>query len=115
MTAGSGDPSPVTGSSARRSRPTGRRTGSGSSKAHRRRLSRTRRIFAFDRSLGKLVAGCDEAGRGSLAGPLVAAAVLFDHEALTLSDRRALAGLHDSKQMPAEDREKLYPCVMRAA
>jgi ribonuclease HII len=82
---------------------------------HRRRLARTRRLFAYDRSLGSLVAGADEAGRGSLAGPLVAAAVLFDHESLTLPDRRALAGLHDSKQMTEEKREELYPCVVRAA
>ena len=61
------------------------------------------------------MAGADEAGRGSLAGPLVTAAVLFDHESLTLSDRRALGGLHDSKQMTVEDRERLYPCVLRAA
>src|SRR6476619_5958679 len=116
MTAGSGDPSPETGSSARPSRRTGRRTGSGSSKAHRRRLARTKRLFAYDRSLGsELVAGADEAGRGSLAGPLVAAAVLLDHGTLTLADRRALAGLHDSKQMTIVDRERLYPCVLRAA
>jgi len=62
-----------------------------------------------------VVAGADEAGRGSLAGPLVAAAVLFDLEALGLGDRRALAGLHDSKQMTPEQREELYPCVLRAA
>jgi ribonuclease HII len=62
-----------------------------------------------------LVAGCDEAGRGSLAGPLVAAAVLIDYGTLSLSDRRALGGLHDSKQMTPEDRERLYPCVLRAA
>jgi ribonuclease HII len=61
------------------------------------------------------VAGTDEAGRGSLAGPLVAAAVLIDYETLSLSDRRSLGGLHDSKQMTPEDRERLYPCVLRAA
>jgi ribonuclease HII len=61
------------------------------------------------------VAGTDEAGRGSLAGPLVAAAVLIDYETLSLSDRRALGGLHDSKQMSPEDRERLYPSVLRAA
>lgn len=83
---------------------------------HRRRLARTRRLFAYDRSLGsRYVAGADEAGRGCLAGPLVAAGVLFDHERLSLSDRRALAGLHDSKQMTEERREELFPCVMRAA
>jgi ribonuclease HII len=61
------------------------------------------------------VAGADEAGRGSLAGPLVAAAVLFDLERLTLSDRRALSRLNDSKQHTEEGREELYPLVIRAA
>jgi ribonuclease HII len=79
-------------------------------------LARTQRLFTFDRSLGsRLVAGADEAGRGCLAGPLVAAAVLIDYEALSRSDRRALAGLHDSKQMTPEQREELYPAVLRAA
>ncbi len=61
------------------------------------------------------MAGADEAGRGCLAGPLVAAAVLLDYEALSRADRRALAGLHDSKQMKPEKREELYPAVLRAA
>ncbi len=61
------------------------------------------------------MAGADEAGRGCLAGPLVAAAVLIDYESLSRSDRRALAGLHDSKQMKPEKREELYPAVLRAA
>jgi ribonuclease HII len=75
-----------------------------------------RRLFAFDRGVGsRFVAGADEAGRGSLAGPLVAAAVLFDLERLTLSDRRALARLNDSKQHTCEAREELYPLVLHAA
>ena len=84
---------------------------------HRRRLAPlATRLFAFDRGLGsRLVAGADEAGRGCLAGPLVAAAVLIDYEALSHADRRALAGLHDSKQMTAEKRDELYPAVLRAA
>jgi ribonuclease HII len=61
------------------------------------------------------VAGADEAGRGSLAGPLVAAAVLFDLERLELSDRRSLARLNDSKQHTEAGREELYPLVMQAA
>jgi ribonuclease HII len=61
------------------------------------------------------VAGADEAGRGCLAGPLVAAAVLFDLEELTLSDRRSLARLNDSKQHTEAGREELYPLVLRAA
>ena len=103
-------------------RPTGPPIASESSKApakgkaHQRRLARTRRLFAFDRALdSRLVAGADEAGRGCLAGPLVAAAVLIDYETLSNADRRALAGLHDSKQMSAEKRAELFPCVLRAA
>ncbi len=82
----------------------------------RRRTGTGRRLFAFDRGMGcRFVAGADEAGRGSLAGPLVAAAVLFDLERLTLSDRRALSRLNDSKQHTPEAREELYPLVLRAA
>jgi ribonuclease HII len=61
------------------------------------------------------VAGADEAGRGSLAGPLVAAGVLFDYELLTRSELRSLAALNDSKQHTAEAREELYPRVLRSA
>jgi ribonuclease HII len=82
----------------------------------RRRKTSGRRLFAFDREFDcRYIAGADEAGRGSLAGPLVAAAVLFDLERLTLSDRRALSRLNDSKQHTAETREELYPLVLRAA
>jgi ribonuclease HII len=79
-------------------------------------LARSRKLFSFDRGLGsRFVAGADEAGRGCLAGPLVAAAVLIDYGTLSHADRRALAGLHDSKQMKPERREELYPAVLRAA
>lgn len=98
--------------------PTGPPTASASSKpkTHRRRLARSRRLFAFDRGLqSRYVAGADEAGRGCLAGPLVAAAVLIDYEQLSHADRRALSGLHDSKQMTEERRLQMYPSVLRAA
>jgi ribonuclease HII len=73
-------------------------------------------LFRFDRRLGvRFIAGADEAGRGCLAGPLVAAAVLFDYERLTLSDLRALSALNDSKQHTPEMREQLYPRVLRIA
>jgi ribonuclease HII len=39
----------------------------------------------------------------------------MDYETLSRADRRALGGLHDSKQMKPERREELYPAVMRAA
>ena len=69
-----------------------------------------------DRALGvRYVAGADEAGRGCLAGPLVAAAVLFDVEALGVREVRALTALNDSKQHDPEAREALYPIVLRTA
>jgi ribonuclease HII len=83
-------------------------------KAARRRTGR--KLFQFDRRLGvRFVAGADEAGRGCLAGPLVAAAVLFDLHELGLREVRALAALNDSKQHTPETRELLYPLVMRCA
>lgn len=48
-----------------------------------------------------LLAGVDEAGRGPLAGPVVAAAVILD-------DRRPIRGLADSKKLSAARREALY-------
>ncbi len=89
--------------------------------AVRRRRARTkrrtgRRLFQFDRGLGvRWIAGADEAGRGCLAGPLVAAAVLFDVEALGVREVRGLTALNDSKQHDPEARDELYPVVMRTA
>src|SRR4051812_49614204 len=81
-----------------------------------RRRRRAARLFKFDCQLGaRFVAGADEAGRGSLAGPLVAAAVLIDYETLSMRNRRALSDLDDSKVRSPEEREELYPCVLRAA
>lgn len=48
-----------------------------------------------------LIAGVDEAGRGPLAGPVVAAAVILD-------DAHPIAGLADSKKLTALRRERLY-------
>jgi ribonuclease HII len=88
----------------------------GAAARRRRRRRRAARLFRFDRSLGaRFVAGADEAGRGSLAGPLVAAAVLIDYERLALRDRRSLSDLDDSKVRSPEEREELYPLVIRAA
>jgi ribonuclease HII len=92
------------------------RAGNTRTRRRARRAHRGRRLFAFDRSLQvRLVAGADEAGRGCLAGPLVAAAVLFDYEALEMRETRALAALNDSKQHTSEAREELYPLVLRSA
>ncbi|MBA2523552.1 MAG: ribonuclease HII [Solirubrobacterales bacterium] len=100
--------------------PTGPRTESGSSSPKRRRGRpdgrRTTWLFRFDQSFERrFVAGADEAGRGSLAGPLVAAAVLLDYECLGPAERKALAGLDDSKRKTEEERERLYPAVLAAA
>ena len=51
------------------------------------------------------VAGVDEAGRGPLAGPVVAAAVAFAKDFLEAEAERTLAGLDDSKKLPAARRE----------
>jgi ribonuclease HII len=75
-----------------------------------------RKLLAFDRRLGaRLVAGADEAGRGSLAGPLVAAGVLFDYGELRGRCTAPLGGLNDSKQLAPEERERLFRAVLVSA
>jgi ribonuclease HII len=54
------------------------------------------------------IAGVDEAGRGPLAGPVVAAAVMFPAEWILRGLPEALQGIHDSKQLSARMREVLY-------
>ena len=53
----------------------------------------------------KRLAGIDEAGRGPLAGPVVAAAVVFDPSTFSNGVPESLAGLTDSKKLPAKRRE----------
>lgn len=55
-----------------------------------------------------LLAGVDEAGRGPLAGPVVAAAVILD-------DSKRIRGLADSKALTALQRERLYDLIMEKA
>ena len=79
-------------------------------------LSTGQRLLRFDRSLGvRFVAGADEAGRGSLAGPLVVAGVLLDHDMLRGNRVRPLARLNDSKQVSPADREELLNAVLACA
>src|ERR1700742_4125308 len=54
------------------------------------------------------VAGCDEAGRGPLAGPVVAAAVVLD-------PKRIPKGIDDSKRLSAERREELFEEICTTA
>jgi ribonuclease HII len=58
------------------------------------------------------VAGLDEVGRGSLAGPVVAAAVILP---LSEDCSRWLAGVRDSKMLTAQARERLYKVIMHHA
>lgn len=67
-------------------------------------MSPRQRIADFPRR----VAGVDEAGRGPLAGPVVAAAVILD-------PRRRIAGLADSKALSAQERERLAPIIRTRA
>ena len=62
--------------------------------------------LAFD--VPGLVAGVDEAGRGPLAGPVVAAAVILD-------PRQPIAGLADSKKLTARRRERLFDAIRAKA
>jgi len=74
------------------------------------------RLLTHDRRLGvRYVAGADEAGRGSLAGPLVVAGVLLDYETLRGAKVRPLARLNDSKQVGHEEREELFHAVVGCA
>jgi ribonuclease HII len=54
------------------------------------------------------VAGCDEVGRGCLAGPVVAGAVILDPD-------RHIPGLADSKTITAAERERLFTIITRKA
>ncbi len=69
--------------------------------AHRPTLDRERAAW----SAARLLVGVDEAGRGPLAGPVVAAAVVFP------ADRDPPAGLRDSKTLSARQRAELLPAI----
>ena len=65
--------------------------------------------YAYDESAGNgefsIIAGVDEAGRGPLAGPVVAAAVILDRT-------NRISGVRDSKKVPEAEREKLYELIL---
>jgi len=68
-----------------------------------RTLENTMRRWGFHR-----VAGCDEVGRGCLAGSVVAAAVILDPD-------RSIPGVRDSKLIRPSERERLYDAITRKA
>lgn len=68
----------------------------------------TAKLFEFDKNFGKTVGGCDEAGRGPLAGPVVCAAVV-----MPLDER--IDGINDSKAVSEIRREELYFQIIQKA
>ncbi|MGF6856586.1 ribonuclease HII [Paraburkholderia sp. CI3] len=82
-------------------------------RAPRRKIAATVRVVAqaglnFE-SADDIVCGVDEAGRGPLAGPVVAAAVIFDPA------KPMIRGLDDSKALSALKREALYDKIVERA
>lgn len=68
-------------------------------------------LLAYERRFwgrGMSVAGVDEAGRGPLAGPVVAAAVILPEGVL-------VEGADDSKRLPEKTREELFDCIFEKA
>ena len=61
------------------------------------------------------IAGVDEAGRGPLAGPVVAAAVILPVAWIVAGFPPALLGLNDSKQLTAAQRERFYDQITASA
>ena len=68
--------------------------------------------FNLERAAGGCVAGIDEAGRGPLAGPVIAAAVILDPETLPGMLRD---GIDDSKVLTKSRREELFAALRRYA
>ena len=72
-----------------------------------------KKLLDYDRALGlRYVAGVDEAGRGCLAGPLVAAAVILDMQRLIGPEASPLMQVNDSKQLSHAERERMYANVL---
>ena len=68
-------------------------------------------LSEFDNEIRKdhnVVCGCDEAGRGPLAGDVFAAAVIFDKDTV-------IEGINDSKKLTAKKREELFDEIIEKA
>ena len=78
--------------------------------AFRKELQRLDGMMFFERKYAEfeLIAGIDEAGRGPLAGPVVATAVILPKD-------RPILYVNDSKQLSEKKREELFPVIMREA
>lgn len=79
---------------------------------HLQELARLEEILIYERGCWEagyeLVAGIDEVGRGPLAGPVVAAAVILPKEC-------KIEGVNDSKKLSAKKREELYDIILEKA
>ena len=79
---------------------------------YQQELERLEEILTYERGLWEagydLVAGIDEVGRGPLAGPVVAAAVILPKEC-------KIEGVNDSKKLSAKKREELYDIILEKA
>ena len=77
-------------------------------------IKRVRALYDFDRSFEgyRYIAGVDEVGRGPLAGPIVACAVILD---LNVLDDDIILGLNDSKKVPEKKREELAEIIKQKA
>lgn len=76
-----------------------------------REVSRPQDVLEYERTFwgrGRSLAGVDEAGRGPLAGPVVAAAVV-------LPEGTVIEGADDSKQLSPEVREEIFERIVRTA
>ncbi|MBP3325506.1 MAG: ribonuclease HII [Coprococcus sp.] len=78
--------------------------------AHEKEIARSYKMFAFERKYADnpYICGIDEVGRGPLAGPVVAAAVI-------LSKNCDILYLNDSKQLSEKKREELFDEIMEKA
>jgi ribonuclease HII len=80
--------------------------------AHEKEMLRLENMYTYERQAYqkgcRLIAGMDEAGRGPLAGPVVAACVILPEGFL-------IEGVNDSKKLSAKKREMLYDIIMEKA
>jgi len=78
-------------------------------------IQRVKKMYEFDRSFGnyKYVAGVDEVGRGPLAGPIVAAAVILDLNAK--DDKDLILRANDSKKLSIAVRKELSEIIKEKA
>lgn len=75
---------------------------------HKKELERARQLYEYDeteRRLHRCIVGVDEVGRGPMAGPVVAAAVILPPKPL-------INGIDDSKKLPPKKRERLFDVIL---